>query len=112
MFSTKGEARRGQEAAPPAMSVPRHSNSQSHRWSSAHADLSLLLWGGFQYPKVGLYTDQTPARLDSAGARMGAATRAHAAVAQLLLVLHLSAFLPINVYTRALAAEQPRGGLV
>ena len=75
------------------MSVPRHSNPQPHGWSSACADLSLLLLGCFRHLKAGLRTEQTPARLDSAGARTGAATRANAAVAQLPLVLYLFAYL-------------------
>lgn len=105
LFSTKGEAGRGQEAAPP------HICTLAQQFpSSVRADLSLLLLGHFWYLKVGLCTEQTPARLDSAGARTGAATRAHAAAAQLPLVLHLFAFLPDKTYAHGHSQRSSQGG--
>lgn len=106
-FSTKGEARRGQEAG--SLHVCTLAQQfQPHRWSSACAAPSLLLLGCLQYLKVKLCGEQTLARLDSAGAR-----REQPPVHALLRLSSLSSciylpFFPINVYTGALAAEQPR----
>lgn len=76
-FSTEEEARRGQEAGPPHIcTTPQPSLTPA-----------CCSWDVFGCA-------QTPAWLVSAGARMGTVTPAHAAVAQLPLVLCLFVFLP------------------